>query len=322
MNPYLLVPLVLIASFLRVADPLDVVINDEEIDNPAMIIKSKFKQYLPELQENLEIPVTEKQQSIRESFVPKKYTYHHYGLRSRFRKDVVMSTTTTTVSHGPTSTLTKTSTATDSGSEDEDFEWDSNDEDAKPSSVTAKPTDTPKVHSRRSWVKDFLMFKEQEHTVKTKSKSRGKSRTEEKPTNTKLQSKITNYDDAASDPRDLKRWVRLIADEGKDQPYVQAKYVYNNEIELDIEEFIRYLVEEQGFNSTDLDFLRSKNLDYGLGEIEQELNKLKEAKGSPKVIDIGGEHDSDGSDSGSVAYRFRYPTNSYLAAFIGCLLLF
>ena len=78
--------------------------------------------------------------------------------------------------------------------------------------------------------------------------------------------------------------VRLIADEGKNEfgKNTHQKLYSKNEIELDIEEFIHYLVEEQGFNSSDLEFLRLKNLDYGLGEIEKELNKLKEAKGSPK----------------------------------------
>ena len=32
------------------------------------------------------------------------------------------------------------------------------------------------------------------------------------------------------------------------------KLYSKNEIELDIEEFIHYLVEEQGFNSSDLEF--------------------------------------------------------------------
>ena len=58
--------------FLQHTTAVELTINDEEIDNPGLILKSKFKQYLPELQENLEIPVNEKQQSIRESFIPKK----------------------------------------------------------------------------------------------------------------------------------------------------------------------------------------------------------------------------------------------------------
>ena len=38
-----------------------------------------------------------------------------------------------------------------------------------------------------------------------------------KQENKQLQSRIKNYDDTVSDPRDLKRWVRLIADEGKNE---------------------------------------------------------------------------------------------------------
>lgn len=227
-------------------------------------------------------------------------------------KDVSVTTTTAIVLEP---TLAKSNPENvDSNHTDTDTDSDSDvNED-----ISSSASSTPKVHSRRSWIKDFLMFKEQDTGTSDKSKNKKKT-SEEKHENSKLQSKITNYDDTVSDPRDLKRWVRLIADEGKDQPYVQSKYVYNNEIELDVEEFIKYLVEEQGFNVTDLEFLRSKNLDYGLGEIEQELNKLKETKGSPKVIDIGGEHDSDGSDSGSSLNSFKSITNAYFAIVILCL---
>lgn len=312
MKIYLLIPIIWLIVFLQHTTAVELTINDEEIDNPGLILKSKFKQYLPELQENLEIPVNEKQQSIRESFIPKKINYHHFGLRSRFKKDVSVTTTTAIVLEP---TLAKSNPENvDSNHTDTDTDSDSDDNE----DISSSASSTPKVHSRRSWIKDFLMFKEQDTGTSDKSKNKKKT-SEEKHENSKLQSKITNYDDTVSDPRDLKRWVRLIADEGKDQPYVQSKYVYNNEIELDVEEFIKYLVEEQGFNVTDLEFLRSKNLDYGLGEIEQELNKLKETKGSPKVIDIGGEHDSDGSDSGSSLNLFKSITNAYFAIVILCL---
>lgn len=312
MKIYLLIPIIWLIVFLQHTTAVELTINDEEIDNPGLILKSKFKQYLPELQENLEIPVNEKQQSIRESFIPKKINYHHFGLRSRFKKDVSVTTTTAIVLEP---TLAKSNPENvDSNHTDTDTDSDSDvNED-----ISSSASSAPKVHSRRSWIKDFLMFKEQDTGTSDKSKNKKKT-SKEKHENSKLQSKITNYDDTVSDPRDLKRWVRLIADEGKDQPYVQSKYVYNNEIELDVEEFIKYLVEEQGFNVTDLEFLRSKNLDYGLGEIEQELNKLKETKGSPKVIDIGGEHDSDGSDSGSSLNLFKSITNAYFAIVILCL---
>lgn len=312
MKIYLLIPIIWLIVFLQHTTAVELTINDEEIDNPGLILKSKFKQHLPELQENLEIPVNEKQQSIRESFIPKKINYHHFGLRSRFKKDVSVTTTTAIVLEP---TLAKSNPENvDSNHTDTDTDSDSDvNED-----ISSSASSAPKVHSRRSWIKDFLMFKEQDTGTSDKSKNKKKT-SKEKHENSKLQSKITNYDDTVSDPRDLKRWVRLIADEGKDQPYVQSKYVYNNEIELDVEEFIKYLVEEQGFNVTDLEFLRSKNLDYGLGEIEQELNKLKETKGSPKVIDIGGEHDSDGSDSGSSLNLFKSITNAYFAIVILCL---
>ena len=48
----------------------------------------------------------------------------------------------------------------------------------------------------------------------------------------------------------------MIADEGKNEfgKNIHQKLYSKNEIELDIEEFIHYLVEEQGFNSSDLEF--------------------------------------------------------------------
>lgn len=312
MKIYLLIPIIWLIVFLQHTTAVELTINDEEIDNPGLILKSKFKQYLPELQENLEIPVNEKQQSIRESFIPKKINYHHFGLRSRFKKDVSVTTTTAIVLEPILAKSNPENVDSNHTDTDTDSDSDVNED------ISSSASSTPKVHSRRSWIKDFLMFKEQDTGTSDKSKNKKKT-SKEKHENSKLQSKITNYDDTVSDPRDLKRWVRLIADEGKDQPYVQSKYVYNNEIELDVEEFIKYLVEEQGFNVTDLEFLRSKNLDYGLGEIEQELNKLKETKGSPKVIDIGGEHDSDGSDSGSSLNSFKSITNAYFAIVILCL---
>lgn len=296
--------------FLSTGDTFDISINNEEIDNPGLIIKSKFKKYLPELQENLEIPITEKQQSIKESFIPKRINYPHYGLRSRFRKDIAILGTTTT-----TQELLETSIPTNGdgdsfdsendgnksdSSDDEDSSNDKSDATFKSFSSSAPPT---VVHSRRSWIKDFLIFKEQKVSTMSSSSSssssgplRDKYKSKSNQENKQLQSRIKNYDDTVSDPRDLKRWVRLIADEGKNEfgkKHSSSKnYIQKNEIELDIEEFIHYLVEEQGFNSSDLEFLRLKNLDYGLGEIEKELNKLKEAKGSPKVISIGGEDEN------------------------------
>lgn len=306
MTPKLVIWFTLFVLCLHMGDTFDISINNEEIDNPGLIIKSKFKKYLPELQENLEIPITEKQQSIKESFIPRRINYPHYGLRSRFRKDnAILETTTTATQESETSLATNgDSFDSDNGENKSDSSDDesSNNEGNDKSDATFKSLSSSAptvVHSRRSWIKDFLIFKEQKVSAMSSSSSlssgslRDKSKLKQE--NKQLQSRIKNYDDTVSDPRDLKRWVRLIADEGKNEfgkKHSSKNYIQKNEIELDIEEFIHYLVEEQGFNSSDLEFLRLKNLDYGLGEIEKELNKLKEAKGSPKVISIGGEDEN------------------------------
>ncbi|EMG46265.1 hypothetical protein G210_3495 [Candida maltosa Xu316] len=121
----------------RIVNSFDIAINDEEIDNPGLIIKSKFKPYLPELQENLEIPVTSKQQSLKESFIPKrKFNYPHYGLRSRFRKDVSISTSSTTT--------TKTTTSESTNDSDQDSDSDHEENDQEPQS--GKPTITDQNH--------------------------------------------------------------------------------------------------------------------------------------------------------------------------------
>ncbi|KAK6461158.1 hypothetical protein DFJ63DRAFT_337063 [Scheffersomyces coipomensis] len=83
-------------------------------------------------------------------------------------------------------------------------------------------------------------------------------------------------------------------DQDNDHYYNSNGHYYlsnKKEIELDVEEFIKYLINYEGFKREDLEFLRSSNLDYGLKEIEKELNKIKdlEKENHINIIDIGGE---------------------------------
>ncbi|KAI3404512.1 hypothetical protein KGF56_002704 [Candida oxycetoniae] len=312
------------------AHSLDIKINNEDIDDPAQVLRSKFKKYLPELQENLEIPLrSPNQETIKESFLPKPRPSYHRGIRSKFRKDIPMlwrsrnpnvesgvgtsdsgsgdinsssgsGTTTTTTT---TSTISKSSSVTNNDFNDTDEEEfregvavESADKEQQEEGDEEHEKVSPDVtlHSQHSWVKDFLDFQAQQvFAMAVVPGSGGRNNNN----NIQLKSSITAYEDSLNNPQDLKRWVRIIADKPITPEMRRTKNHVNNEIEIDIDEFINYLVQEQGFNPDDLQFLKLKNLDYGMGEIEQELNKLKDLQDKngavAKVIDIGGEGDTD-----------------------------
>lgn len=60
-----------------------------------------------------------------------------------------------------------------------------------------------------------------------------------------------------------------------------------------VDKLIQFLIEKGGFTMTDLQFLKQETtLDYGLKEIEQELNKLRNRQNErPINIKIGGEEE-------------------------------
>ncbi|KAG7665285.1 uncharacterized protein J8A68_001341 [[Candida] subhashii] len=292
------------------SNSFDLVLNDKEIENPIQYVKSSFKHYVPtpELQETLEIPVNAHQQSIRESFIPARPAKDKKRVRlmKHFRNEIKPMS----IKQGEKGTPEEKEDERFDKSDHSEEETD-NEESSTDSSLPPTSSDSPKVHSKKSWIKEFLLFQQSHQKVNALN-------IEEKAEHPKLRTTIKSYEDTASDPNDLKRWIQLIA---QDEPQVTnngitKKYSNrnaninnnNNEIEIDIEEFIKYLVNEQGFNPKDLQFLKMKNLDYGLGEIEQELNKLKDAKRSPKVIKIGGEEENK-------AWSIPIPC-SYFAIFI------
>ncbi|CAI5758080.1 unnamed protein product [Candida verbasci] len=228
----------------------ELTVNDEDIEDPVHVLKSKFKPYLPELKDHIEIPIKDTQNTIRESYIPNKIKMK--SLRSKFKQEL------------PTS-VTKFRNKINL----ETVKKESNDKSSQDSPVNSK-IDSKMMKTKRSWIKDFLKFKDN------------------KKDNKELHSSIKNYDDTLNNPDDLKKWTKLIVDEDikENNNIIRSKsFINQNEIEIDIEEFINYLVNEQGFNPQDLEFLKIKDLDYGLNEIENELNKL----GDPHLIDIGGE---------------------------------
>lgn len=91
-------------------------------------------------------------------------------MRSRFRKDIaILETTTTTTQESETSIATNgDSFDSDNGENKSDSSDDesSNNEGNDKSDATFKSLSSSSptvVHSRRSWIKDFLIFKEQKY---------------------------------------------------------------------------------------------------------------------------------------------------------------
>lgn len=310
---YIIYPFSLLITLMHA---LDITINDVKIDDPALVVKSKFKKYLPELQETLEIPIRPNQQTIRESFIRPRITdtkgdrINHRGIKSLFRKTKTQSSSILLLL-----SLIQTLRATNGDFNDTDDEDDISLTQVDPLFNTS---DASTVHSRPSWIKSFLSYKTKQSTVhsmsvdpSSKSNNHKFSPNKHVDLKLKLKSKIIEYEDSLSNPKDLKRWVQLIADKPtatrnnnyggsptftsssiKTKTFTTGNKNNQQQLEIDIDEFINYLINEQGFNRDDLQFLRMKNLDYGLGEIEQELNKLKDQQGKPKVIKIGGEDDN------------------------------
>lgn len=58
-----------------------------------------------------------------------------------------------------------------------------------------------------------------------------------------------------------------------------------------MEEFVNYLTKFEGFKAQDLRFLQNQDtgLDYGLDEIEEELNRIKDKERAERNIEIDGE---------------------------------
>lgn len=174
---------------------------------------------------------------------------------------------------------------------------------------------TVKVNSRKSWIKEFLNLKSLEK-MKAKLSSTESSRPYVDPSGPtgKLKTKIKSYENKASDTTNLKEWTKSLGQERKEEqeqepkepkywkqntPKLKTKVESpkaanaedsnnsENSFDLDVNDFVNYLV-SQGFNSSDLEFLKNDNLDYGFSEIEEELNKIHDEHGVDNIY-IGGE---------------------------------
>lgn len=299
---------------------------------------------MPELQDSLEIPVRPNQQTIRESFIRPRIgingeRVNHRGIKSLFKKNRNLASPSSLVLPLPlmlalTSILDATNTDYND-SDDDDVDNDDVSITQVVDQLKVNDTTSSTIHSRPSWIKSSLNYKTKQTMVHSMSidpsrkSGTHKASSPYKHLDLKLKSKITEYEDSLSNPKDLKRWVQLIADKPtaptithnqdgslssstfrsssiRTKAFTTGSKNDQQQLEIDIDEFINYLINEQGFNRDDLQFLRMKNLDYGLGEIEQELNKLKDQQGKPKVIKIGGEEDHVNGGNKFNVYRHHF----------------
>lgn len=157
--------------------------------------------------------------------------------------------------------------------------------------------------SKPMWIRDFLSFKKsgpEFHALETPKEP------EHKPVRTR----IINYGPMLANEGNLTPFTRHLVELLKED-YVapEQKAVKRPVIELDIEQFIAYLIEHRGFTENQLNFLRQPELDYGYDTIEKELTQIKRQLAVQRHITIGGEL------SGAL------PSGTSLAVFAWSLLL-
>lgn len=142
------------------------------------------------------------------------------------------------------------------------------------SDISANPQIVVKLQT--PWMREYLAFT---HQTPVMAKAQGPLRTD-----------IKNYQEALSDTSDLRAWTRYIVESDNTDYGVLAQGSRLREpMHIDVDQFIRYLVEKKGFKRKDLDFLQDADLDYGNDQIEKELSKIRESQRSSQNINIGGE---------------------------------
>lgn len=155
------------------------------------------------------------------------------------------------------------------------------------STITPLESPGPVFSLSTPWIKEFLAF--QSHTVHAQSIKLAALQP--------LRSTIINYGATLADENDLRAWTRHLVDtlreDNKSRPH--GKVAEPKEVELDVDQFIEYLITHKNFRPEDLNFLRRPELDHGYEEIEDELDKIKRNQKKPKTIVIGGEKPNCGS---------------------------
>lgn len=162
---------------------------------------------------------------------------------------------------------------------------------------TSVPSDTlditpdTRVVLGKAWIEEFFAYD-------------GPPLVTQSAKNQAMKSAIKHYE-----LNDLKKWTQKI---NSDTNYLHEDQTYKKysppainkddepvtkppqklrDLGINIDRFIHFLIEKGGFQKEDLQFLKQEiTLDYGLKEIEQELNKLKKRENEKPInINIGGE---------------------------------
>lgn len=128
-----------------------------------------------------------------------------------------------------------------------------------------------------AWIKEFLASKSYEVSVQLTGD------------NLPLVSKFTNLERTMSNEHDLRSWTRYIVDHDREDPDIELEDEEEESVDLKIDEFILYLVENRGFKTEDLRFLHRQDLDYGYEQIEEELSIIYERERSAHNIEVWGE---------------------------------
>ena len=138
------------------------------------------------------------------------------------------------------------------------------------------PVTEIKVKLPVPWFKEYMAYKSHQVSLLLMN--------DNKP----LALKFTNFEKTASDENDLRSWTRYIIDYDRDDAN-EAEDDSEKSIDVSIDEFIGYLVEEKGFIKEDLQFLHSTDLDYGYEQVEEEISSIYERQRAAKQIEVWGE---------------------------------
>ncbi|RKP29344.1 hypothetical protein METBISCDRAFT_28290 [Metschnikowia bicuspidata] len=138
------------------------------------------------------------------------------------------------------------------------------------------PVTETKVKLPVPWFKEYMAYKSHQASVLLMN--------ENKP----LSLKFTNLEKTMSNENDLRSWTRYIIDYDRDEPE-EAEDESEKSIDVTIDEFIAYLVEQKGFIKEDLQFLHRPDLDYGYEQVEEELSSIYERERAATNIEVWGE---------------------------------
>lgn len=135
-----------------------------------------------------------------------------------------------------------------------------------------------------AWIKDYLQFFSKTPELRALEAPA--------PSLKPMRTKITNYGSRLSNEHDLSEFTRHLVEQLREEyePKPKPKKIQKQPvIDLDIDQFIAYLIEHKGFTEKQLAFLRRPKLDYGYETIEKELTMIRRQQNAPKNISVGGE---------------------------------